>query len=127
MAVKATCLVGLDVHARQTHAAVLDLRSGEVAVRRLVGAPEEVVALLERLPGPVVAVYEAGPTGFGLARNAGVRGIDVRVVAPGSIPRDRATGSRPIGVTRSGWCGCWPQASCGSRSSRASRTRRFGI
>jgi transposase len=87
MAVKATCLVGLDVHARQTHAAALDLRSGELAVRRLVGAPEEVLALLERLPGPIVAVYEAGPTGFGLARQARACGIDVRVVASGSIPK----------------------------------------
>ena len=34
-----------------------------------------------------VAVYEAGPTGFGLARAARERGIDVRVVAPGSIPK----------------------------------------
>ena len=50
MAVKATCLVGLDVHARQTHAAVLDLRSGELETRRLVGVPEEVVAFLEGLP-----------------------------------------------------------------------------
>jgi len=30
MAVKATSLVGLDVHARQTHAALLDVASGEV-------------------------------------------------------------------------------------------------
>jgi transposase len=87
MSVKATCLVGLDVHARQTHAAVLDLRSGELTVRRLVGAPEQAVAFLEGLPGQVVAVYEAGPTGFGLAREARSRGIDVRVVAPGSIPK----------------------------------------
>lgn len=87
MAMKATCLVGLDVHARQTHAAVLDLRSGELAVRRLLGAPDEVVVFLERLPGPIVAVYEAGPTGFGLAREACRRGIDVRVIAPGSIPK----------------------------------------
>ncbi len=87
MPLKATCLVGLDVHARQTHAAVLDLRSGEITVRRLVGAPEAVVAFLELLPGPIVAVYEAGPTGFGLAREARRRGIDVRVVAPGSIPK----------------------------------------
>ena len=28
MTVKATCLVGLDVHARQTHAAVLDPGTG---------------------------------------------------------------------------------------------------
>ena len=53
---KAMTLVGLDVHARQTHAAVL-------------------------------AVYEAGPTGFVLAREANRRGLDVRVVAPGSIPK----------------------------------------
>ena len=33
------------------------------------------------------AVYEAGPTGFGLARAARERGIDVRVAAPGSIPK----------------------------------------
>ena len=53
MAVKATCLVGLDVHARQTHAAVLDLGSGELRVRRLDGAPEEVVWVLAAVPGPV--------------------------------------------------------------------------
>lgn len=87
MAVKATCLAGLDVHARQTHVAVLDLGSGVLSARRLVGAPEEVVGFLERLPGPVVAVYEAGPTGFGLTRAAAEHGIDVRVVAPGSIPK----------------------------------------
>jgi transposase len=56
-------------------------------VRRLVGAPEEVVVFLERVPGPIVAVYEAGPTGFGLVREARARGLDVRVVAPGSIPK----------------------------------------
>jgi transposase len=86
MSMKATCLVGLDVHARQTHAAVLDPRTGEIAVSRLRLTPDEVVSFLERLT-PVVAVYEAGPTGFGLARKAGERGIDVRVAAPGSIPK----------------------------------------
>jgi transposase len=79
-------LVGLDVHARQTHAAVLEEATGEIAVRRLVGAPEVVVPFLDGL-APVVAVYEAGPTGFGLARAAADRGLDVRVVAPGSIPK----------------------------------------
>jgi transposase len=84
---KATCLVGLDVHARQTHAAILHLESGELAVSRLRMAPDEVASFLEGLPGPVAAVYEAGPTGFGLARAARARGIDVRVVAPGSVPK----------------------------------------
>jgi transposase len=32
-------------------------------------------------------VYEAGPTGFALARAAAERGLDVRVCAPGLIPR----------------------------------------
>ena len=35
-------------------------------------APEGVVAFLERLGPGVLAVYEAGPTGFGLARNGRV-------------------------------------------------------
>jgi transposase len=80
-------LVGLDVHARQTHAAVLVPDTGELRGCRLRMAPEEVVSFLAGLPAPVLAVYEAGPTGFGLARAAGERGIDVRVAAPGSIPK----------------------------------------
>ena len=87
MAVKATCLVGLDVHVRQTHAAIVDPVAGEVRVSRLRMAPIEVVSFLEGLGPGVLAVYEAGPTGFGLARAARERGIDVRVVAPGSIPK----------------------------------------
>jgi transposase len=80
-------LVGLDVHARQTHAAVFDRETGELRVCRLRMAPEEVVTFLAGLPAPVLAVYEAGPTGFGLARAAAQRGIEVWVVAPGSIPK----------------------------------------
>lgn len=81
-------LVGLDVHQAQTVAAVLDVVSGELDVQRLRGAPLDVVpAFVERLARPVRAVYEAGPTGFGLARAAAARGLDLRVVAPGSIPR----------------------------------------
>jgi transposase len=85
-------LVGLDVHASQTYAAILDMSSGELRGVKLRMAPSEVVEFLATLPGPVRAVYEAGPTGFGLARVAGVRGIDVRVVAAGKVPR--ASGDR---------------------------------
>jgi transposase len=87
MSVKAMSLVGLDVHARQTHAAVFVPDTGEVAVSKLKLEPEEVVSFLESLGPSVRAVYEAGPTGFSLARMARERGLDVRVVAPGSIPR----------------------------------------
>jgi len=80
-------LVGLDVRAAQTHAAVLDTGSGELRVQKMWGAPEEVVSFLQALGPGVRAVYEAGPTGFGLARAARERGIEVQVVAPGSIPK----------------------------------------
>jgi hypothetical protein len=81
-------LVGLDVHKSQTVAAVLDPVSGELRMERLRGEPERVVpTFLEELDRAVVAVYEAGPTGFVLARVAEQRGLDIRVVAPGSIPR----------------------------------------
>ncbi len=85
-------LVGLDVHASQTHAAILDMSSGELRGVKLRMAPGQVVEFLATLPGPVRAVYEAGPTGFGLARAAVDRGIDVRVVAAGKVPR--ASGDR---------------------------------
>jgi transposase len=80
-------LVGLDVHAAQTHAAILDMGTGELRGVRLRMAPIEVVEFLAGLPGPVRAVYEAGPTGFGLARAARDRGIEVGVVAAGKVPR----------------------------------------
>jgi transposase len=86
MSMKGMSLVGLDVHARQTHAAVLVPETGELRVSVLRMGPEEVVGFLDGLR-PARAVYEAGPTGFGLARAAIERGIDVRVAAPGSIPR----------------------------------------
>jgi transposase len=87
------CLVGLDVHQAQSVAAVLDPLSGELRVERLRGVPGDVVlAFLEAQGRPVRAVYEAGPTGFALARAAVERGLDVRVIAPGSIPK--ASGDR---------------------------------
>lgn len=110
MAMKAMTLVGLDVHARQTHVAVLVPDTGEVQVRRLVVPPIEVVAFLEDLGPGVLGVYEAGPTGFGLARAAHERGIEVRVAAPGSIPKgsgdrvktDRRDASRLVRLLAAG-------------------------
>jgi transposase len=87
MSMQGKTLVGLDVHAAQTHAAVLDTVSGELRVKKLWGAPGEVVSFLEGLGPGVRAVYEAGPTGFGLVRAARERGIEIEVVAPGSIPK----------------------------------------
>jgi transposase len=82
-----THFVGLDVHASQTHAGILDRETGELRRRRLRGDPLVALEFIEQLGPRVFAVYEAGPTGFGLARVAAERSLDVRVCAPGLIPR----------------------------------------
>jgi transposase len=79
--------VGLDVHARSTHAAAIDVLTGELTRARFGPGVVDPVAWLEGLPGPVRGAYEAGPTGFGLHRAAAAAGLDVRVVAPGKTPR----------------------------------------
>ena len=81
------CFVGLDVHARKTAAAAVQLGSGEVFKAQLSGSPAAALQWFATLPGPVRAVYEAGPTGFGLARAARAAGVEVMVCAPGAIPR----------------------------------------
>jgi transposase len=81
------CFVGLDVHARKTAAAAVQLGSGEVFKAQLSGSPAAALEWLATLPGPVRAVYEAGPTGFGLARAARAAGVEVMVCSPGAIAR----------------------------------------
>jgi len=79
--------VGLDVHARSTHAAAIDTVTGELARARFGPGFDGPVGWLAELPGPVRACYEAGPTGFGLYRSATAAGIDMQVIAPGKTPR----------------------------------------
>ena len=79
--------VGLDVHARSVVAEAVDWSSGQVFSQRLVPAPEEVLAWVAKLPGPVAVTYEAGPTGFGLARAFAAAGIRCVVVAPSKLER----------------------------------------
>ena len=45
------------------------------------------MAWLGDLPGPVAVTYEAGPTGFGLARAVTTAGIDCEVAAPSKLIR----------------------------------------
>ncbi len=74
---------GLDVHAAKVLAATMDSQSGELVVRRLSGATCEVVEFCVGLPGPTRVAYEAGPTGFGLARALEAAGVPCVVAAPG--------------------------------------------
>jgi transposase len=78
---------GLDVHARSVLAASMDSETGELKVRRLSGETSEVVEFCVSLPGPTRVAYEAGPTGYGLARALEATGIGCVVAAPGKIER----------------------------------------
>jgi transposase len=84
---KAKTLVGLDVHAAKVVAAILDQETGELRFARLGGESGPVVELCRVLPAPVRATYEAGPTGYGLARGLAAAEVDCLVAAPGKIPR----------------------------------------
>ena len=82
--------VGLDVHARESTLAVFDQATGEVFTRRVVGRPHELLPYLREIERPARMVYEAGPTGYGLARRALAEGIELGVCAPGKTERPPA-------------------------------------
>ena len=52
----------LDLHARSTHAAAINLLTGELRRTRFGPRTEQVVAWLGSLPSPVRVAYEAGPS-----------------------------------------------------------------
>jgi len=79
--------VGLDVHARKVVAGVLDAGTGELRTLRVSALAVETVEWLRELPAPVRVAYEAGPTGYGLARACAGVGIACTVAAPSKIPR----------------------------------------
>ncbi len=79
--------VGLDVHARSVVAAAIDGVTGELIQTRLTPSHEHVRSWLAGLPGSVAVAYEAGPTGFGLARALAAAGIRCEVVAPSKLQR----------------------------------------
>jgi len=89
---KARTLVGLDVHATEVVAAVLDAETGELGFFVLGGDVGQAAGLCAGLAGPVRAAYEAGPTGYALARELARRGVECVVAAPSKIPR--AAGDR---------------------------------
>ena len=80
--------IGLDVHARSVNAAALDVETGEVLEARL--TPGEVIDWVARVAarhGPVRVTYEAGPTGYGLARQLLEVGFACQVAAPSKLLR----------------------------------------
>jgi hypothetical protein len=89
---KARSLVGLDVHATKIVAAVLDVETGELQWFVMDGDNAKAAGFCAGLPRPVRVAYEAGPTGYGLARELVKRRVECVVAAPSKIPR--ASGDR---------------------------------
>jgi hypothetical protein len=85
--------VALDVHVSATVAAIIDRDLGEPRRQRLSGRGSELCEFVAALPGPVRATYEAGPTGFTLARRLQAAGVDCFGVCAGVDPA-WAVGSR---------------------------------
>jgi transposase len=79
--------IGLDVHARSVKAGLLDGETGEVAVRSAPARTEALVEWVLASPGPAAVAYEAGPTGYGLARALDEVGVACLVAAPSRIAR----------------------------------------
>ena len=79
--------VGLDVHARSVLGCGLDRDTGEIFERRLCPDHREILDWIGGLPAPVAVTYEAGPTGFGLARALQVAGFSCLVAAPSKLIR----------------------------------------
>ncbi len=79
--------MGLDVHALTVVACAIDGQTGEIFRARLTPDHGEILAWIQLLPGPSRVVYEAGPTGFPLARALRGAGIDCLVAAPSKLQR----------------------------------------
>ncbi len=84
-----TRFVGLDVHKDTIAIAIAETGRGEAKI--LATIPHDFTSLsksLRRLgpPGSLACCYEAGPTGFGLARRLKAAGWDCIVIAPSLVP-----------------------------------------
>jgi transposase len=79
--------IGLDVHARSVWAGMLDGESGEVRSCAPPPRTEALVAWLRAQGESPSVAYEAGPTGFGLARACTAAGIPCLVAAPSRITK----------------------------------------
>ena len=88
---KAKTLVGLDVHATKIVAAVLDAETGQLQTFGMSGDTDGAAGFCAGLPRPVRVAYEAGLTGYGLARELAKRGVEC-------WSRRRARSRAPAGI-----------------------------
>lgn len=86
--------VGIDVHKKSYHVA-LRRSDGMMTTCVAPALPEGIAVMFQALLSRIRAVaYEAGPTGFGLARTLARAGFKVIVVAPSRVPRPVSAGAK---------------------------------
>ncbi|MEA1928952.1 MAG: IS110 family transposase [Candidatus Auribacterota bacterium] len=86
--------VGLDVHKRSIHGAVR-INGNLISTFVMPANKDAVIKTLEPLAaGLEKIVYEAGPTGYSLARSFQEIGWPIEVIAPGKIPKEANQGSK---------------------------------
>lgn len=86
--------IGVDVHKRSYH---LAFRRADAKTFIVVApaCPEKFIELCGRLDIVIAGVvYEAGPTGFSLARALEAEGVSVIAAAPSKIPRSISSGAK---------------------------------
>lgn len=84
-----TC-VGIDTHSTKNEVCLLDTETGELRRATLPSRPLELVSWLGSTgadAGSAMCVYEAGPTGFGLARALARAGWRCTVAATSKLPQ----------------------------------------
>lgn len=81
--------IGIDVHAKTNEICALITKTGELRQAKLSSDPDEIIRWIqeEQLPRPLGCCYEAGPTGFWLARTLNDAGIACAVVATSKLPK----------------------------------------
>jgi transposase len=85
----------LDVHATKIVAAVLDAETAELQLFSMDGDAAGVAGFCAGLPRPVRVAYEAGPTGYGLARELARRGLAGKL-HPVRVPGDEEEALRDL-------------------------------
>lgn len=82
-----TTFIGLDVHAKSVTAAALNAGTGEIDQATMPADDNTVISWIRTHGEDTAVTYEAGPTGYGLARNLTDQGITCTVAAPSKLLR----------------------------------------
>ncbi|WP_166826303.1 IS110 family RNA-guided transposase [Brevibacterium limosum] len=82
-----TTFIGLDVHAKTVTAAALNADTGEIDQATMPADNPTVISWIKAHGDDTAVTYEAGPTGYGLARDLTDQGITCTVAAPSKLLR----------------------------------------